>query len=173
VKTELKDRELFYDGTSRVKPELVPELLLRGVTPDKLRVFSLNDDVELFNQLSDDPITTGDNIAFTPDLTWQLPKAIQELDLRAFFAAALRERGLENSLEYVRRVEQELEQVERRGLQQLIRALIFVVATFVERKQVWGVGRGSSCASLLLFLIGLHLVDPVKYKIPLEEFFHD
>ena len=173
MKTDLNDRELFYDGTSRVKPDLVPELFLHGATPDKLRVLYLNEDVELFNQLSDETISTDADVGFEPNLTWQLPESIEVLDLPRFFAHALRQRGLEKAPEYVRRVELELAEVERRGLQQLIKALIFVVSTFVTHKQVWGVGRGSSCASLLLFLIGLHKVDPVKYGIPLEEFFHD
>lgn len=35
---------------------------------------------------------------------------------------------------------------------------------------VWGVGRGSSCASLILYIIGLTDVDPLKYNIDFVEF---
>lgn len=34
---------------------------------------------------------------------------------------------------------------------------------------VWG-GRGSSCASYALFLIGVHPVNPIKYEINFKEF---
>ena len=36
---------------------------------------------------------------------------------------------------------------------------------------VWGVGRGSSVASYVLFIIGVHKIDSVKYKLPINEFF--
>ena len=36
-------------------------------------------------------------------------------------------------------------------------------------KKVWGVGRGSSCASLVMFLLYINDVDPLKYKIPFSE----
>jgi DNA polymerase III alpha subunit len=39
-----------------------------------------------------------------------------------------------------------------------------------ERNIVWGVGRGSSVASYVLFLIGTHKVDSVKYELDFNEF---
>jgi DNA polymerase III alpha subunit len=35
---------------------------------------------------------------------------------------------------------------------------------------VWGVGRGSSCSSYLLYLLGLHEVDVVKYDVDISDF---
>jgi DNA polymerase III alpha subunit len=35
---------------------------------------------------------------------------------------------------------------------------------------VWGVGRGSSVASYVLFLIGIHKIDSIKYNLNIEEF---
>lgn len=173
MKTDLNDRELFFDGVSQVRPDLVPELFLRGVTPDKVRVTALNEDIELFNHLSDEAILVGHNPTFKPDLSWQLPPEWAELDLDALFEGWLREHGHPPGSPYHERVARELAEVKRRGLEPLIRTLAFVVHTFNQRRQVWGVGRGSSCASLLLYIIGLHRVDPVRYSIPLEEFFHD
>jgi len=173
VKTDLSDRVLFYDGTSQVRSELVPELLLCGVPPSKLRVLYHSADAALFNQLSDEPLTVGGDIVFTPDLSWQLPKEWAELDLDNFFDQLLTDKAYDYDSAYQKRVVQELEEVRRRGLEPLIRTLAYVVYVFNLNRQVWGVGRGSSCASLLLYLIGLHQVDPIKYGIPLEEFFHD
>jgi len=45
------------------------------------------------------------------------------------------------------------------------------VNIFEENKVVWGTGRGSSCASYILYLIGIHQVDSVKYDLDLGEFF--
>jgi DNA polymerase III alpha subunit len=71
----------------------------------------------------------------------------------------------------IKRVETELKEYERRNLFDILRVLIFVIDEFKKQNIVWGVGRGSSCASYILFLIEVHSVDPVKYSIPLAEFF--
>lgn len=34
---------------------------------------------------------------------------------------------------------------------------------------IWGVGRGSSCASYLLYVMGVHDIDPIAYDIPFHE----
>jgi DNA polymerase III alpha subunit len=35
---------------------------------------------------------------------------------------------------------------------------------------VWGVGRGSSVASYVLYLIGVHKIDSLYYNLDVEEF---
>jgi DNA polymerase III alpha subunit len=35
---------------------------------------------------------------------------------------------------------------------------------------VWGVGRGSSVASYVLYLLGVHKVDSIKYGLDIREF---
>ena len=47
----------------------------------------------------------------------------------------------------------------------------YIVDTLRENKVLWGVGRGSSVSSYVLFLIGIHKIDSVKYNLPIEEFF--
>lgn len=44
-----------------------------------------------------------------------------------------------------------------------------LITKFKENDVIWGVGRGSACASLLLYLIEVHDVDPIKYEIPFSE----
>jgi DNA polymerase III alpha subunit len=39
-----------------------------------------------------------------------------------------------------------------------------------KNKIVWGVGRGSSVASYVLFLIGIHKVNSLKYNLDIKEF---
>jgi DNA polymerase III alpha subunit len=39
-----------------------------------------------------------------------------------------------------------------------------------EHGVVWGVGRGSSVASYVLFLIGIHKIDSLYYDLPIDEF---
>jgi DNA polymerase III alpha subunit len=47
----------------------------------------------------------------------------------------------------------------------------YIVDTLRANNIVWGVGRGSSVASYVLHLIGVHKIDSIKYSIPIEEFF--
>jgi DNA polymerase III alpha subunit len=56
-------------------------------------------------------------------------------------------------------------------MHQFVRCLLYVTHRFKEDGVLWGVGRGSSCASLIMYLLGINKVDPVKYNIPAEEFF--
>jgi DNA polymerase III alpha subunit len=175
LQTQLAERQLFYDGTSLVHPAQVPAMLLAGVPVAKLRVTELDEDIALFNQLSDEPLQLG---APAPaeivlDRTWLLPSQWQELDLGQLIADALTAKGLATSQAYVERAAAELAEVERRGMAPFVRCLAYIVHELRRAGQVWGVGRGSSCASLLLFLLDVHKVDPVKFNIPASEFFHD
>lgn len=179
VNTQLGSRVLWYDGTSQVSPELVPDLLLIGVPPELLAVDSLNEDVQQFNSLADQPITVGKTENRQLDFTWKIPAEHQNLEVKSYLRNRLDDfknnplLSPERLHEYSVRLEEELVEIETRGMEPLMRALIYIVSRLEETKTVWGVGRGSSCASLALFLIGLHKVDPIKFKIPMSEFFHD
>ena len=39
-----------------------------------------------------------------------------------------------------------------------------------ENKIVWGVGRGSSVASYVLYLLGIHKIDSIQYRLDWKEF---
>jgi DNA polymerase III alpha subunit len=52
----------------------------------------------------------------------------------------------------------------------LLRYLKYLVDTMRENNIVWGVGRGSSVSSYVLFLIGIHKIDSIKYGLDIREF---
>jgi DNA polymerase III alpha subunit len=52
----------------------------------------------------------------------------------------------------------------------LLRWMKYFVDTCTEYDIVWGVGRGSSVASYVLYLIGVHSIDPIKYNLDWQEF---
>ena len=72
--------------------------------------------------------------------------------------------------EQLERVDKELQLYKERDLLLLLRFLKYMVDTFRKHNIVWGVGRGSSVASYVLFLIGVHKVDSLKYGLDIEEF---
>ena len=175
MKTELKNRTLWFDGTSEVSPELVPDLLLREVPIEKIVVTETDDDILQFNALSEEVIATvkSGNDPFLKD--WQVPEKYLKIDLAEYVGQKLLALKLpDDKLEiYGRRVDNELAMIKKMNMGEFFRTLIYVVETLKSTKTVWGVGRGSSCASLVLYLIGLHRVDPVKFNIDMTEFFHD
>jgi DNA polymerase III alpha subunit len=68
------------------------------------------------------------------------------------------------------RVHKELELFIQHGMFDLLFYLKYLVDTMREHKIVWGVGRGSSVASYVLYLIGIHRIDSIKYNLDIEEF---
>jgi DNA polymerase III alpha subunit len=70
----------------------------------------------------------------------------------------------------LQRVAQELFLFQERNLFPLLCYLKYLVDTMREHGVVWGVGRGSSVASYVLFLIGVHKIDSLYYDLPIDEF---
>ncbi len=69
------------------------------------------------------------------------------------------------------RVNQELELFIKNDMYDVLHVIKYIVDTLRTNNIVWGVGRGSSVASYVLYLIGVHKIDSIKYKLPIEEFF--
>jgi DNA polymerase III alpha subunit len=95
---------------------------------------------------------------------WFIPRAYRDMDIEEWIVAQCPEENYD-------RVLRELELFRDNGMVPVLRCMKYVVDTLRENKVVWGVGRGSSVASYVLYLIGVHKIDSVKYSIPIEEFF--
>ena len=52
----------------------------------------------------------------------------------------------------------------------LLQYLKYLVDTMREHNIVWGVGRGSSVSSFVLFLIGIHKINSLYYDLSINEF---
>ena len=68
------------------------------------------------------------------------------------------------------RVTVELELFIQHNMFDLLFYLKYLVDTMRENKIVWGVGRGSSVASYVLYLLGVHKIDSIKYDLDIHEF---
>lgn len=95
---------------------------------------------------------------------WNIPDDIANLDLDIYFAEKV------SSIEEAHRVVEELVLFKERGLIPMLRFMIYLVCVMKEHNIIWGVGRGSSVSSFLLYLGGLHQVNPVKYNLDIKEF---
>lgn len=68
------------------------------------------------------------------------------------------------------RVSEELDLFIQHGMLDLLFYLKYLVDTMRGNSIVWGVGRGSSVASYVLYLLGVHKVDSIKYDLDINEF---
>ena len=95
---------------------------------------------------------------------WFMPPEYREFDVEEF---CLNRCNTENERQ---RVRDEMAAYTDRGMIPLLQWTKHFVDTCNENNIVWGVGRGSSVASFVLFLIGVHQIDSVKYNLDWQEF---
>ena len=95
---------------------------------------------------------------------WNVPQDILDLDLDVYFAEKV------TTVEEAVRVAEELALYRERKMEPMLRFMIHLVAVMTKNKIVWGVGRGSSVSSFLLYLAGLHSINSVKYNLDIKEF---
>jgi DNA polymerase III alpha subunit len=95
---------------------------------------------------------------------WAMPDEYKQLDI-AKFVLDLCETDAQRQ-----RVGVELLMYLERDLFSMLQYLKYLVDTMRQHNIVWGVGRGSSVSSYVLFLIGLHKIDSLYYDLDIKEF---
>jgi DNA polymerase-3 subunit alpha len=70
----------------------------------------------------------------------------------------------------LQRCGQELLLYQERDLFDLLRYLKYLVDTMIANRVIWGVGRGSSVASFVLYKLGVHRIDSLHYNLDVGEF---
>ena len=95
---------------------------------------------------------------------WHMPEEYQKLDIMKWLMDQC------ETEEEMDRVAEELYLYVDRNLIPLLQFLKYMIDTFREEKVVWGVGRGSSVSSYVLYLLGVHKVNSLKYNLDVHEF---
>jgi DNA polymerase III alpha subunit len=95
---------------------------------------------------------------------WFMPPKYKEFDVKVWCLTRC------TTKEQINRVNAEMDVYEERNMTPLLQWTKHFVDTCNENNIVWGVGRGSSVASFVLFLLGVHQVDSVKYNLDWQEF---
>lgn len=174
---ELEGYYLWPDGSISVKPENLSKMMMKVpklAEQGKLFVTELTAEVDAYNSLVDNPIKLKCELTTNFPPEWCLPEGNKYLDLDEYLVK-LAERIKKDHL-YEKRLERLAEEIylfKSLQLDEVLKTLIFVVEEFERQGVVWGVGRGSSCSSYLLYLIGLHEVDPVRYGIEVTDFIRE
>jgi DNA polymerase III alpha subunit len=96
--------------------------------------------------------------------TWHMPQEYQELDIAEHVLK------LCTTEAQLQRCGSELLLYQERGLFDLLRYLKYLVDVMRDNHVIWGVGRGSSVASYVLYLLGVHRIDSMYYELDPAEF---
>lgn len=95
---------------------------------------------------------------------WHMPVEYQQLDIAEHVLS------LCSTQEQLQRCGQELLQYQERNLFDLLRYLKYLVDTMKQHGVIWGVGRGSSVASYVLYVLEVHRIDSMFYNLDIHEF---
>jgi len=95
---------------------------------------------------------------------WHMPEEYINMDIANWLLDQCK------TQEELQRVGQELLLFQERDLFPLLKQLKYVVDTWRKNNVVWGVGRGSSVASYVLYLIGVHRINSMYYDLDITEF---
>ena len=94
---------------------------------------------------------------------WFMPKEAANFDIESHIIS-ITPVGCEQ------RVKEELAAFKQHGYLNLLNFLHYLVQTMRSSNMLWGVGRGSSVASYVLYLLGVHRIDSIQYGLDWREF---
>jgi DNA polymerase III alpha subunit len=163
-------------GQAILSDENLRELLLQGKNISHLNVV-FNEEIELFEKyqsmLLPETITFLDapeeKLSFDEFHEkcageWIFPTIYQQIDVLSWLYDKCK------TQQEIDRVNEEYALFEERELIMLLRLFIFLIDYMRKNKFVWGVGRGSSTSSYILYLIGTHRVNSIKYNLDIKDF---
>jgi hypothetical protein len=153
-------------------------LLMQGRNVFELEHLTVDTDVniEQLASLLEDPdmlmtwtLPADNNISvsefdYTCQGRWFMPDEYKHMDIAEYVL------GLCGTQEQLQRCGQELMLFQERNLFDLLRYLKYLVDVMNQHEVIWGVGRGSSVASYVLYKLGVHRIDSMFYDLDPQEF---
>jgi DNA polymerase III alpha subunit len=95
---------------------------------------------------------------------WHMPEEYKQFDIAEYLL------NLCNTQQELQRVGKELLLFQERNLFDLLRYLKYLVDVMTKNHVIWGVGRGSSVSSYVLYKMGVHQIDSMFYDLDASEF---
>lgn len=161
---------MWFDGSSTVSAEslqsYVGVLQTGKIHPDRI-----TDDIARFNKMKPKSKQLGVKQAVVvEEPVWNLPPGYADLDITERCFQRLLDTNPVDIDQREQRVCDEIRRFQRMGLVDLLRIVAYIVDTFEQQGVIWGVGRGSSVSSYVLYLLGIHDVDSFAYDLPITDF---
>lgn len=150
---------MMTDPTAMPKTAMVKDVDLTAIR-------ELVDEIYDFQQYNKLDVTVPEYDAQN-QVNWLMPNEYKDMDIAKWI---LEQCETEPELQ---RVGEELLIFQERDLFDLLRYLKYLVDTMRANGVIWGVGRGSSVASYVLYLIGIHRVNSMYYDLSIGEFLRD
>ena len=163
-------------GQAILSSDNLRELLLQGKNIGHLNVVR-DDDIALYEQYQDnllynkvvfldapEEILSFDDFHLQKADEWVFPTEYQQIDVHKWLLDKCK------TQQEIDRVNEEYLLYKERDLVMLLRLFIFLVDYMRKNKFIWGVGRGSSVSSYILYLIGVHRVDSLKYGFDIKDY---
>lgn len=148
-------RDLWNVANVTVDPAVDIEKLVTLIQdPGKLMTWT-------FPEASDIAVPEFDHIRQSH---WFMPEQYRNMDIAEYVLS------LCVNEEQLQRCGQELLMFQERGLFDLLRYMKYLVDIMRTNHVIWGVGRGSSVASYVLFKLGVHRIDSLFYDLDPMEF---
>ena len=169
MKQKINNRKINEDGVVVLNDDALFESLFIDPTAINIVIAEKSDSVNVYNKwakIYDLPnIKSEHQIDHKKNQTiWFMPDSYKNLDIERYLLDRCK------SEEQIERASLELSMFKERDLYDLLRYMVYLVDTMRQNKIVWGVGRGSSVSSYVLYLIGVHKVDSILYKLDISEF---
>ena len=96
--------------------------------------------------------------------TWHMPQEYKDMDIAEYIL------GLCTNEAELQRCGEELLLYQERDLFNLLCYLKYLVDVMTANQVIWGVGRGSSVASFILYKLGVHKINSLYYNLDVHEF---
>ena len=114
-----------------------------------------------YNFVDDQLIPDWDHVK---QQNWYMPQEYKDMDIAQYILNLC-----DNETE-LQRCGEELLLYQERNLFELLKFLKYLVDVMQANHVIWGVGRGSSVASFILYKMGVHRIDSIFYKLNINEF---
>lgn len=172
LNTQLKNRTLWFDGDSSYHPSKLSKHVRMY---DVKYVDFIDDTVREYNRcVSKEQELTVKRSCSPLDYSWNIPEEYKQLDVVEYVSEKhlVLTANLDSDECDARdaRLAVELSLFAKHGLFDVLRTIIYIINTLTADGVVWGVGRGSSVSSYVLYVIGVHDVDSFAYDLDINDF---
>ena len=114
-----------------------------------------------YNYVNDQLIPEWDHVK---QQNWHMPQEYKDMDIAQYIL------DLCTGEAELQRCGEELLLYQEKDLFNLLKFLKYLVDIMKANNVIWGVGRGSSVASFVLYKMGVHRINSMFYKLHISEF---
>jgi len=139
--------------------------LKRVLVTDNIKfneVLEIENPPQLINYVK--PVQSVEQFDILNQSHWLMPSEYNDMDIAKYILDQC------TNDEELQRAGHELLLFQERDMFVLLKYLKFLVDTMRANNIVWGVGRGSSVASYVLFLLGVHKINSLYFDLSIDEF---